>query len=52
MSCTQAMALGLTSQKGNMNAQNGDESTGEPSWEHLLVRLVIPDKGYRDYQSY
>jgi hypothetical protein len=47
MSCTQAMALGLTSQKGNMNAQNGDESAGEPSWEHLLVRLVIPEKGYR-----
>ncbi|MBN1190999.1 MAG: hypothetical protein JXA46_14685 [Dehalococcoidales bacterium] len=47
MSCTQAMALGLTSQKGNMNAQNGDESAGEPSWEHLLVKLVIPEKGYR-----
>jgi dipeptidase len=47
MSCTQAMALGLTSQRGNMNAQNGDESMGEPSWEHLLVRLVIPEKGYR-----
>jgi dipeptidase len=47
MSCTQAMALGLTSQKGNMNGQNGDESAGEPSWEHLLVRLTIPENGYR-----
>jgi hypothetical protein len=47
MSCTQAMVLGLTSQKGNMNGQNGDESASEPSWEHLLVRLVVPEEGYR-----
>ncbi len=47
MSCTAAMVLGLTSQKGNMNAQNGDEAAGEPSWEHILVRLTIPEKGYR-----
>jgi hypothetical protein len=47
MSCTQAMALGLTSQKGNMNAQNGDDSASERYWEHILVKLVIPKKGYR-----
>jgi dipeptidase len=47
MSCTQAMVLGSTSHKGNMNAQNGDETAGERFWEHNLVKLVIPEKGYR-----
>jgi hypothetical protein len=47
MSCTQAMVLGLTSQKGNMNGQNGDDGVGERYWEHILVKLTIPDKGYR-----
>jgi hypothetical protein len=47
MSCTQGMALGLTSQKGNMNGQNGDESVAWQSWEHIVVKLVIPEKGYR-----
>jgi len=47
MSCTHAMVLGLPSQKGNMNAHNGDESSGESSWEHILVKLTIPEGGYR-----
>ena len=47
MSCTHAMVLGLTSQKGNMNAHNGDEELGGPSWEHILVKLNTPEKGYR-----
>jgi len=47
MSCTHAMVLGLTSQKGNMNVHNGDESSNESSWEHILVKLNIPEEGYR-----
>jgi dipeptidase len=47
MNCTQGMVLGLTSEKGNMNAQNGDDSASDRSWEHTLVKLIVPKKGYR-----
>jgi hypothetical protein len=47
VSCTQAMALGSTSLKGNLNAQNGDEPINSLPWEHLLIKLSIPEKGYR-----
>ena len=50
MSCTHAMALGFTSQKGNMNGQNIDNSvkaSTAPLWEGLKVKLVIPKNGYR-----
>jgi len=47
MSCTQAMVLGLTSRKGNLNAQNGDEPISSVPWDKILVKLVIPEKGYR-----
>ena len=47
VSCTHAMVLGFTSRKGNLNAQNGDEPISTAPWEHILVKLNTPQKGYR-----
>jgi hypothetical protein len=44
MTCTMAMATGLTSMRGNLLAQSHD---CEHNWETLRVQLVIPEVGNR-----
>ncbi len=44
MTCTAALATGLTSFRGNLVAQSHD--CGH-SWETIRIHLVIPEKGYR-----